>query len=94
MWVPRGLDTRQPCARVPRIRPSLRIIQPLWGTIRNVISPSGTSIHRLVFDHPLFQYRHLWQVCLNGSIHGNFYPLQYVLKILLLLFFPSHAIRL
>ena len=62
MWMPRGFDIHRPCACGPRIRPLWRIIRPLWGTIRHVISPFNTSIRRLVFDHPLTQYRHLWQV--------------------------------
>ena len=53
MWVPRGLDICQPQARVPRIRPSWRIIRPLWGTIRHVISPFSTSTRRLVVDYSL-----------------------------------------
>ena len=63
MRVPCGLDIRRPCACVPRIRPSWRIIRPLWETICHVVSLFSTSIHHLVFDNLLTQHRHLWQVC-------------------------------
>ena len=87
MWVPRGLKIRWPRARVPRIRPSQRIIRPLWGTIRHVISPFSTLIHCLLFYHPLTQYRHLQQVYLNGSVNLNFYPLHLTFSFIFYLFF-------